>query len=138
MSDERHDQASGPDDGSRSTGPSGATDASGQNAGASTGTSSKDGRTFTEEFQVSGERVVAKIKELVREGNVRRITLKNEEGKTLIEIPLTLGVIGTALLPVWAGIGAIAALVANLTISVEKVMKTDEHAGDASQEIASR
>lgn len=88
---------------------------------ASTGTSSNEGRTFTEEFQVSGERVVAKVKELVREGNVRRITLKNEEGKTLIEIPLTLGVIGTVLLPVWAGIGAIAALVANLTISVEKV-----------------
>lgn len=127
MSDERHDQASGPDDGSRSTGPSGATDASGQSAdtsaGTSAGTSSKDGRTFTEEFQVSGERVVAKVKELVREGNVRRITLKNEEGKTLIEIPLTLGVIGTVLLPVWAGIGAIAALVANLTISVEKVAK---------------
>ena len=78
-------------------------------------------RTFVEEFQVSGERVVEKIKELIREGNVRRITLKNEKGETLIEIPLTIGVIGTVLLPVWAGIGAIAALVANLTISAEKV-----------------
>lgn len=80
-----------------------------------------DKRTFTEEFKVSGERVVSKVKELIREGNVRRITLKNDEGKTLIEIPLTLGVIGTVLLPVWAGIGAIAALVADLTIAVEKV-----------------
>ena len=75
----------------------------------------------THEYQVSGEDVVKKIKELVHEGNVRRITLKNEEGKTLIEIPLTLGVIGALLLPVWAAIGAIAALAAKLTIVVEKV-----------------
>ena len=126
MSDERDDQASGPNDDD------------GQAAGTSTSTGSKDGRTFTEEFQVSGERVVAKVKELVREGNVRRITLKNEEGKTLIEIPLTLGVIGTVLLPVWAGIGAIAALVANLTISVEKVVQADDRQADAGEEIASR
>jgi len=76
--------------------------------------------SFTEEFRVSGEAVVAKIKELVREGNVRRITIKNEHGNTLIEVPLTLGVIGSVLLPVWAAIGAIAALVANLTIAVER------------------
>lgn len=75
---------------------------------------------FTEEFKVSGEAVVAKIKELVREGNVRRITIKNDEGHTLIEVPLTIGVIGTVLLPVWAAIGAIAALAANLTIAVDR------------------
>jgi hypothetical protein len=75
----------------------------------------------SEEFEVSGEMLVAKIKELVHEGNIRRITIKNEEGKTLIEIPLTLGVVGAVLLPVWAAIGAIAALVANLRIVVEKV-----------------
>lgn len=74
-----------------------------------------------EEFQVSGDAVIAKIKELIHQGNVRRITIKNEEGKTLIEIPLTLGVVGAVLLPVWAAIGAIAALVANLTIVVEQV-----------------
>jgi DNA-binding Lrp family transcriptional regulator len=74
----------------------------------------------SEEFRISGEAVLAKIKELVREGNVRRITIKNDEGRTLIEIPLTVGVIGTVLLPVWAAIGSIAALVANLTISVER------------------
>jgi hypothetical protein len=84
--------------------------------------------TSTEEFKVSGEAVVAKVKELVREGNVRRITIKNEEGKTLIEIPLTIGVIGTVLLPVWAAIGAVAALVANLTIAVER--RTDDHPED--------
>jgi len=56
----------------------------------------------------------------VHEGNIRRIIIKNEEGKTLIEVPLTLGVVGAALLPVWAAIGAIAALVADCTIVVEK------------------
>lgn len=100
------------------------TDTTGPEADTGADTGHADGtttRTFTEEFRVSGERVVEKVKELVREGNVRRITLKNDDGKTLIEIPLTLGVIGTLLLPVWAGIGAIAALVVNLTIAVEKV-----------------
>jgi hypothetical protein len=75
----------------------------------------------TEEFKLSGESVVAKIKELIHEGNVRRIILQNDEGRTLIEIPLTIGVVGALLLPVWAGIGAIAALVADLTIKVERV-----------------
>ena len=75
----------------------------------------------TEEYKVSGESLVAKVKELVHEGNIRRIIINNEEGKTLIEVPLTLGVVGAALLPVWAAIGAIAALVTNCTIVVEKV-----------------
>jgi hypothetical protein len=74
-----------------------------------------------QEFKVTGDAVVAKLKELLHEGNIRRITLKNDEGKTLIEIPLTLGVAGVLVLPVWAAIGAIAALAANLTIVVEKV-----------------
>ena len=78
-------------------------------------------RVRKEEFQVSGDAVISKIKELIHEGNVRRIILKNEEGKTLIEIPLTLGVVGAILLPAWAAIGAIAALAVNLTIVVEKV-----------------
>jgi hypothetical protein len=58
---------------------------------------------------------------MLRQGNIRRITLKNEEGRTLIEIPLTIGVVGAILLPVWAAIGAIAALVARCTIVLEKV-----------------
>ncbi len=77
--------------------------------------------TRSQEFKVSGDAVVAKLKELLHEGNIRRITIKNEEGKTLIEIPLTLGVAGALFLPVWAAIGAIAALAANLTIVIEKV-----------------
>ena len=74
----------------------------------------------TEEYTLSGESVVAKVREIVREGNVRRITLKNEEGRTLLELPLTVGVVGAVLLPVWAAVGAVAALVANLTLSVER------------------
>jgi hypothetical protein len=75
----------------------------------------------SEEFQVSGEMLLAKIKELIHEGNIRRITIKDQDGGTLIEIPLTLGVVGAVLIPVWAAIGAIAALVAKLTIVIERV-----------------
>ena len=75
----------------------------------------------TEEVKVSGDDLVAKVKELVHEGNIRRVIIKNEEGKTLVEIPLTLGLVGAVLLPVWAALGAIAALVTDCTIIVEKV-----------------
>jgi hypothetical protein len=78
-------------------------------------------KTFTEEIKTTGEQLVTKVKELVREGNVRRLIVKNEEGKTLIEIPLTLGVVGALLLPVAAALGAIAALVTDCTIVVERV-----------------
>jgi hypothetical protein len=60
------------------------------------------------------------VKELVREGNVRRIKIKNDDGKTLLEIPLTLGVVGVALIPVWVALGAIAALAANYTLEIER------------------
>jgi len=79
-----------------------------------------------EEFTISGEKLVSTVKKLVREGNIRRITIKNKEGKTLIEIPLTFGVVGAVLLPTLAAIGAIAALVTECTIVVEKVEKKDE------------
>jgi hypothetical protein len=78
-------------------------------------------RVKVDEYQVSGDDLLHKIKELVHEGNIRRIIIKNEEGNKLIEIPLTLGVVGIALLPVWAAIGAIAALVTDCTIVVEKI-----------------
>ena len=73
-----------------------------------------------EEFEVKGEDLLRKIKELIKEGNIRKITIKSEEGKTLIQIPLTLGIVGAILLPVWAAIGAIAAVVTKATISVER------------------
>jgi Domain of unknown function (DUF4342) len=74
----------------------------------------------TQEFKLSGDSVLSKIKELVHEGNVHRVTIKNDDGHTLIEIPLTIGVVGALLLPVWAAVGAIAALAASLTIVVER------------------
>ncbi len=79
-----------------------------------------DEKTRTEEFRVSGDAVISKIKEIIHEGNVRRIILKDEHGKTFIEIPLTIGVVGVLLAPVWAAIGAIAALAADMTILVER------------------
>ena len=78
-------------------------------------------KVSTEEYQVDGDDLLHKVKELVHEGNIRRIIIKNEEGERLIEIPLTLGVVGIVLLPVLAAIGAVAALVAECTIVVEKV-----------------
>ena len=79
-----------------------------------------DDRGRTEEFKLEGGKVLDKIKELIHQGNIRRITLKNEDGKTLIEIPLTLGLVGAALLPVFAAVGAIAAIVTRMTLVVEK------------------
>ena len=90
-----------------------------------------ESKVHKEEFKVSGDAVIAKIKEILHEGNVRRITLKNEEGKVLIEIPLLLGVVGTLLLPVWAAIGAIAALAANLIIIIEKVEMSEGESASA-------
>ncbi|MHB8055489.1 MAG: DUF4342 domain-containing protein [Candidatus Aminicenantales bacterium] len=83
----------------------------------------KDSKTGprTEEFKVSGGEILNKIKELLHEGNIRRIILKDEQGKTFLEIPLTVGIVGAALVPVIAAVGAIAALVSKLTIVVEKV-----------------
>ena len=72
----------------------------------------------TEHYELNGEEVLAKIKELVHEGNVRRIIITSDEGKRLIEIPLTVGVVGALLVPVWAAIGAIAALVTKCTVEV--------------------
>lgn len=79
--------------------------------------------TRTEEFRVNGEALISKIKEILHEGNVRRIIIKDEKGATYIEIPMTVGVVGVILLPVWAAIGAIAALAANFNIVVEKAVE---------------
>ena len=74
----------------------------------------------TEEFRVEGEKLIAKIKEILHEGNIRRIIIKNKEGKTVVEIPMTLGVVGVLLAPQLAAIGAIAALITEAMIVVEK------------------
>jgi hypothetical protein len=78
-------------------------------------------KTRTEEFRVNGGEILNKIKEIIHEGNVRRIILKDENGKTFLEIPLTVGVVGALVAPILAAVGAIAALASNLTIVVEKM-----------------
>ncbi len=74
----------------------------------------------TEEFTINGESLVAKVKELVQEGNIRRIIIKNERGETLIELPVTVAAVGALLVPVLAAVGTIAALVTKCTIVVER------------------
>jgi hypothetical protein len=74
----------------------------------------------TEEFTVNGEELLAKVKSLINEGNIRRIIIKDESGKVLVELPLTIGVVGALLAPVLAAVGAIAALVTKCTIVVER------------------
>jgi hypothetical protein len=81
----------------------------------------KNEKTRTEEFKLNGGEIINKIKELIHEGNIRRIILKDEAGKTFLEIPLTVGLVGAAFAPILAAVGAIAALVTKMTIVVEKV-----------------
>lgn len=77
-------------------------------------------KTTQEEFKVNGEELLAKVKEIIKEGNVRRLIIKDKDGKTLIEVPLTVGVVGIVLAPVLAAVGAIAALVTECSIVVER------------------
>ncbi len=73
---------------------------------------------FKEEFKVKGEEIVEKVKQLIHEGNVRRLIIKDEDGKIYLEIPVTFGVIGALIAPMLAAVGAVAAMVANLKIEV--------------------
>jgi hypothetical protein len=77
-------------------------------------------RVHTEEFHVNGEELLARIKKLIHEGNIRRIIIKDKDGKTVMEIPLTIGVVGVLLAPTLAALGAVAALVTEATVVVEK------------------
>ena len=73
-----------------------------------------------DEINVSGSNLKAKLKELVREGNVRRVIVRNAEGRTLLDMPLSAGFAGAVLLPFWAAVGAIVALAKDFTIAVER------------------
>lgn len=73
-----------------------------------------------ETFRSTGDDLLKKVKELIHEGNIRKITIKGKDGKTIIVIPLTLGVVGAVISPALAAVGAIAALVTECTISVER------------------
>ncbi len=73
-----------------------------------------------ESFEVNGDNLLKKVNEIIKEGNVRKITIKDKKGKELIVFPLTIGVVGAVFAPVLAAVGAIAALIGECTISVEK------------------
>jgi hypothetical protein len=75
-------------------------------------------KTFVEEVHVVGRDLVDKVRELIHEGNVQRIVVKDEHGNTFVEIPVTVAAVGTILAPLLAAIGAISALVAKFTIVV--------------------
>jgi hypothetical protein len=79
-----------------------------------------DKKFRTEELQVKGEEIVTKVKELVHQGNIRHIVIKNEEGKTILEMPFILGMAGALLVPQLAAVGAVAALLSHASIVIEK------------------
>jgi hypothetical protein len=80
-----------------------------------------ENRTRTQEFHVNGDEILKKVKEILAEGNARRIIIKNEQDHTLMEIPLTVAVVGAVFAPVLAAVGALAALVAKCKIVVERI-----------------
>ena len=86
----------------------------------------KPPKVRVEELEVTGEKLLATVRELVHQGNVRRIVIRNAKGVTLLEIPLVVGLAGAVLVPVWAAIGALAALLAKLTLVVERVQDAPE------------
>lgn len=76
--------------------------------------------TNTEQYRLAGDDLASQVKRLVHEGNLRRVVVKSREGRTIAEFPLTVGVIFAVLLPVWAAIGVVVALVTGCGIEVEK------------------
>ncbi len=78
------------------------------------------GKTGKSEFTVKGEELVAKAKEIFHQGNVRRIIIKNNEGKEILRIPVNIGVLGVVIAPFWIALGAVATLLSTCTISIEK------------------
>lgn len=74
----------------------------------------------TETFKIEGEKLLKKVKELIREGNIRKITINDKDGKELMSFPLTIGVVGAVFAPVLVAVGAIAAVVGDCSVTVEK------------------
>ena len=79
-----------------------------------------------ESFKVSGDEILTKVKEIIKEGNARRIIIKNDKDETIMEFPLTIGAIGVVLAPIFAAVGTLTALATNCTIIVEKRNNEDE------------
>lgn len=80
---------------------------------------------YKEEFKVKGEELIGKIKDLIHEGNVRRIIIKDEDGKTFLEIPVTIGIIGALVAPILAAVGAVAVMAAKFTVEVVRSEEGD-------------
>lgn len=78
-----------------------------------------------ESFSIHGENLLKKVKELIEEGNVRKITITDKSGKELASFPLTVGVVGALVMPMLAAVGAIAALITECTITVEREETTE-------------
>jgi len=98
----------------------------------------KGPKVRVEEFEVTGEKLLATVRELVHQGNVRRIVIRNAKGMTLLEIPLVLGIAGAVLVPVWAAIGALAALLVKFTLVIERVQDAPSAGEDGEAGAASR
>ena len=77
-------------------------------------------KNCTEEFKVSGSKLIAELKKIIHEGNVRRVKIKNKDDKVLLDMPLTIGAVGVVLLPFWAGVAAIVGLAKEFTLTVER------------------
>jgi len=73
-----------------------------------------------EEFKVTGAKLMEKLKALIKEGNVRRVMLRNPQGRVLMDVPLNAGIAGAALLPFWAAVASVAVLATDYTIQVER------------------
>jgi hypothetical protein len=86
-------------------------------------------RTYKESFKVAADQLVEAVKRLIREGNVRRVIIK-QEGRTVVEFPLTVGVVGTVFAPVLAAVGALAAVLTECTIEVERTVGTPGQSED--------
>ncbi len=81
-------------------------------------------RIKLEEIKVAGRDLVDRVKSLIHEGNIHRVIIKNEEGHTLIEVPVTIAAVGAVAAPVLAAVGAIAAMVTHCTVIVERREQT--------------
>jgi len=94
-------------------------------------------RTFAEELSVAGSQLLERLQELVRQGNIRRLILRNQQGRTLLEVPLTLGVVGGASValfaPFLAAVGAIAALISHVHIVIERYEDLDSAAHESNR-----
>ncbi len=83
-------------------------------------------KTTKEYFTIHGENLLKKVKDLIAEGNIRKITITDKTGKELVSFPLTIGVVGAVVAPVLAAVGALAALIGECTIAVEREVSSDK------------